>query len=162
MGNIYNAYEVFEIAGQIERNGKRFYEKAATAVKNENAKSLMLSLADIEALHEETFKTLMEELSLKGDIEFPDSENQTLLYLNSMAEGKIFGNLEDDDFLIKSESSYIELIERAIDIEKNSVIFYATIKDIVPKELGKDKIDVIIREEVSHIAALIAEKNKNY
>ena len=33
-------------------------------------------------------------------------------------------------------------------------MFYSGIRDMVPARLGRDKIDEIIREEVSHVAML--------
>ena len=53
-----------------------------------------------------------------------------------------------------------EILKIAIGLEKESIVFYVGIKDIVPKSLGKDKIDAIIREEMSHVV-LLSDQLKN-
>ncbi|RKX37730.1 MAG: rubrerythrin, partial [Thermotogae bacterium] len=44
----------------------------------------------------------------------------------------------------------------AIELEKDSVIYYyhMGIKQVVPESLGKEKVDSIIEEEMSHITLL--------
>jgi rubrerythrin len=47
-----------------------------------------------------------------------------------------------------------ELLEIAIGAERNSILFYVGLKELVPTEASKDKVEAIIREEVSHAAEL--------
>jgi rubrerythrin len=42
-------------------------------------------------------------------------------------------------------------------MEKDSIVFYVGIKDLVPEKLGKNKIDNIIDEEKKHILLLANE-----
>lgn len=162
MGLIFNAREVFEIAEQIERNGGKFYRHAADTVKDEKAKKFLLKLAEMEDVHESFFAGIKEKFSSAADTEaLPDAENQALAYLQAMAEGKVFGNIEDITSKIRPDDSFVDIITTAIEFEKDTIVFFAAIKDLVPKELGKDKIDSLIREEVSHVAILLNEKAKN-
>ena len=41
--------------------------------------------------------------------------------------------------------------------EKDSIVFYLGMKEIVPENLGKTKIDQIIKEEMAHIKLLSKE-----
>ena len=50
-----------------------------------------------------------------------------------------------------------EVLETAIGLEKESVVFYTGMKELVPERLGKDKIDPIIKEEIGHITDLRAQ-----
>ena len=59
----FNAFEVFEIAEQIERNGVKFYRKAAESISDSKIKQTLLDLADMEAEHEKTFADMRKELS---------------------------------------------------------------------------------------------------
>ena len=43
-----------------------------------------------------------------------------------------------------------QVIETAIGLEKESILFYLGLKDIVPPKLGRVKIDEIIEEEKRH------------
>ncbi|OGV32463.1 MAG: hypothetical protein A2020_02095 [Lentisphaerae bacterium GWF2_45_14] len=161
MGLIFNAREVFEIAEQIERNGGKFYRHAAQTVKDEKAKKFLLKLAEMEDVHESFFSLLKEKFSPTEEVAgLPDSENQALAYLQAMAEGKVFGNVEDITSKIAPGSSFVDIINTAIGFEKDTIVFFAAIKDLVPQDLGKNNIDSLIREEVSHIAILLGEKAK--
>jgi rubrerythrin len=42
----------------------------------------------------------------------------------------------------------------AMDMEKDSIVFYLGMKEMVPERLGKDRIDGIIKEEMGHLALL--------
>ena len=51
----FNADEVFQIAIDIEENGKHFYEKAMDIVDNPDVKAVLGSLAKDEAEHLKRF-----------------------------------------------------------------------------------------------------------
>ncbi len=42
-----------------------------------------------------------------------------------------------------------DLLELALSFEKDSVVFYVGVKDLVPPEVGKEQVDEIIKEEMS-------------
>ena len=48
----------------------------------------------------------------------------------------------------------------AIGLEKDAVLFYLGMKDVVPENLGKGKVDFIIEEEKQHLVTLTAELKK--
>jgi rubrerythrin len=50
-----------------------------------------------------------------------------------------------------------DILKAAIGYEKDSIVFYLGIKEVVPPELGKDRIDAILKEEMSHVAVLSDE-----
>ena len=41
-----------------------------------------------------------------------------------------------------------------MDFEKDSVVLYTAMKDLVPENLGKETIDKLIKEEMSHISLI--------
>ncbi len=47
-----------------------------------------------------------------------------------------------------------DILHTAIGLEKESVLFYLGLKDMVQPKYGLERIDEIIREERSHIAQL--------
>jgi len=51
----FNADEIFEMAEQIERNGAKFYRRAAEQVTSPDGSELLLNLAVMEDVHEKTF-----------------------------------------------------------------------------------------------------------
>ncbi len=48
----------------------------------------------------------------------------------------------------------MKLLKIAIELEKDSVIYYMGIKQVIPESFGKEKVDSIIKEEMSHITLL--------
>ena len=47
-----------------------------------------------------------------------------------------------------------DILMAAIEAEKDSIVFYLGMKDAVPDDLGKSRLDAIIREEMGHVRLL--------
>ena len=145
----FNADEVFEIAEQIERNGAEFYRRAAENIDEPENKKFLLDLAIMEDEHEQTFKQMRSELTKneKSMTTF-DPEGESEVYLKSLADTRVFYEKDIDTTSLK------EIFKSGISAEKDSIVFYLGMKEVVPPHLGKDKLDVIIKEEMSHIKLL--------
>jgi rubrerythrin len=50
--------------------------------------------------------------------------------------------------------TYDVILEKAMLIEKNSVFFYTTVKEIMQSRMSAGAVDRIIHEEVSHFSML--------
>jgi rubrerythrin len=145
----FTAKEIFEMAKQIERNGIAFYQKAAKSVSDAGEKEMLLDLARMEEDHEATFEKM--EAELKEQESAPtvfDPEDEGVQYLKSLADTRVFFEKEIDLSSIKS------ILKSAITAEKDSIVFYLGMKELVPEKLGKERIDAIIKEEMSHIRLL--------
>jgi rubrerythrin len=152
MGIDFNADEVFEIAEQIERNGAKFYRSIAEKINDINKKQLLTNLAKMEDEHEQTFKTLRSKLSTNEKIQTTfDPEGESERYLRALADTRVF---YEKDVI---PTSLEDILKFAITIEKDSIVFYLGMKDIVPDHLGKQKLDDIIKEEMSHVNLLSME-----
>jgi len=156
MSHDFNVDEVFEMAEQVERNGAKFYRDAALNIDDEGAKKLLNEFAEMEDEHEKTFAALRSELK-DGDKQRTvfDPEGESALYLRALADTRVFFKKEIDTTSLK------EILKAALTAEKDSIVFYLGMKDLVPEKLGKDKIDHIIREEMGHIK-LIGGKLKAF
>jgi rubrerythrin len=151
---IFNADEVLAIAEQIERNGIEFYERAAARFRGD-AKRTLLRLADMERTHVQVFSAMRRELSDAGEgLKAFDPEGEAARYLAAFADGQIFDLSTDPLALLGSQDSDRDILESAIGLEKDSVVFYVAIRDAVPESLGKDRIEKIIKEEMEHIVLL--------
>lgn len=148
----FNADEIFEIAEQIERNGANFYRTAAENITDEDKKKLLIHLAEMEDDHEKTFKTLRDELSEnEKTMTTFDPEGEAADYLRLLADTRIFYEKEVDI------TSLNEVFKTAITAEKDSIVFYLGMKNVVPSHQGKDWLDRIIKEEMDHIRLLSKE-----
>ena len=148
----FNADEVFEIAEQIERNGAEFYRTAAENIADADKKKLLIDLAEMEDEHEQTFRTMRSELTQDEKILTTfDPEGESESYLRALADTRVFYEKEIPT------TSFKDILTTAITAEKESIVFYLGMKDVVPAHLGKQKLDEIIKEEMSHIKLLSKE-----
>ncbi|MCJ7615251.1 MAG: ferritin family protein [Desulfobacterales bacterium] len=159
----FNADEIFEIARQIEKNGAEFYKLAAEIVDKPSVRKLLLELAAMEIEHEKTFISLRANLSdQEKEKTVFDPEDESVLYLKALADSRIFLKKDIPDVLTnmnQAEKDFAKkIIKYAMAAEKDSIVFYLGMKDLVPENLGKDKIDQIIKEEMSHIRLLGKEQ----
>ena len=155
MSITFNAFEIFEMAEQIERNGVKFYRKAAQSVSDRQMRQMLEELADMEVEHEETFAAMRKQLSDEAwAARVFDPENEMALYLQAMASGHVFDLRKDPSEQLKGTESIEEILKLAINAEKDSIVFYLGLKDFVPVKAGKDKVEAIVKEEMGHIAVL--------
>jgi rubrerythrin len=145
----FNADDVFEMAEQIEKNGAAFYREAAEAVTDPDAKQFLADLAAMEDDHEKTFASMRKKLTEteKTKTVF-DPQDEAAAYLKALADTRIFFEKEIDT------TSMQAILKAAILAEKDSIVFYLGMKDLVPDALGQSHLDNIIKEEMSHIKLL--------
>ena len=145
----FNADDVFEMAEQIERNGAAFYRQAAADVSDSDAKSFLQGLAAMEVDHEKTFASMRKQISAgeKAPTVF-DPEDESAAYLKALADTRVFFEKDIDT------TSLHAILKAAILAEKDSIVFYLGMKDLVPDALGQSRLDDIIKEEMSHIKLL--------
>jgi len=152
----FNANEIFEMAEEIEREGAIFYRKAAEKTSDDGTKKMLLDMADMEDGHLETFQKMRKELSgqEKGWAVF-DTDDQSVLYLQAMADARGYeGRITPSKELTGSETPK-EILETALNSEKESIVFYFGLKGLVPPKAGRGKVEAIIIEELSHITTLL-------
>ena len=151
---VFNAAEIFEIAINIEINGQKFYSKASEITEDPKVSELLKSLGEMEVSHEEYFRKLKNTFAEKYESEMPDMDEQLNLYLKSYADGKVFSSSVPPEALISQDSTVEEIFETAIDFERKTVVFFTLIREMLPESLDRDKIDILIKEELKHVALL--------
>jgi rubrerythrin len=154
----FNADEIFLMAEQIERNGSAFYRRAASFAASSNAAQVFLKLAGMEEEHEKFFARMRAELSERERRPaVPDPDDQALGYLKAWANGHVFDVRTNPAQRLQGKEKAEDILQTAIGLEKDSVVFYLGMKDAIPQRLGRSKIDGIIKEEMGHIATLSRE-----
>ncbi len=157
----FNADEIFKIGVQIEKNGYAFYSAAAQRSSDDQIKQLLGELAHWEERHIEIFEKLRKELSAQADVmaEF-DPDNTVHLYLKSIADSKVFVKGQKMDGELDICNSPSDVLATALAFEKDSVVFYSSMKEAVRSDLGKEDIDKLIREELLHVGIITQELTK--
>ena len=151
----FSADEIFEMAEQIERNGASFYHKAAAQTANEQTRQVLEDLARMEDEHGATFAAMRAELTGAETAHTSfDPQGQVGLYLRAFVDGKVFDVGADPAAQLSGSETLQEVLGKAIALEKDSIVFYLGIRQVVPGKLGAEKIERIIQEEMSHIRIL--------
>lgn len=158
MAQVFNANEVFNIGVQIEKNGKEFYLEAQKRTNDPFLKKMFAQLAAWEGNHVELFEQLRANLptNANSQIEY-DPDNMIHLYLKSVADNKLYVS---QDYAIDSCKTQLEILKKALNFERESVVLYSSMKELVPQNLGKDEIDKLVIEELKHVGQLTKEINK--
>jgi len=155
MSIFFNAAEILEMAVQIERNGAKFYRTAGANATDQSIQSMFDELAAMEVQHQATFSTILKEVTAKGTTATVfDPEDQGVLYLRAMADGRVFDTKTDPSSKLTGKESLDQILNIAIGLEKESIVFYLGIKEMVREKSDKEHIDRIIREEMGHITML--------
>ncbi|HJN16867.1 MAG TPA: ferritin family protein [Armatimonadota bacterium] len=153
----FNAAEVYEMAEEIERNGAKFYRKAADQCEAE-VRPLLLKLAGMEDQHEVTFKAMHAELPPEASQPLVfDPDDEASAYLQAMADGYVFDVRSDPAEALTGDETSVEVLKMALEREKESVVFFTGMKQMIPEELGKEKVQAIIEEEIDHIGFVSRE-----
>lgn len=158
----FNADAILEMAEQIERNGVKFYQTAARRVLSPSVKEMLTRLARMEEEHEKTFAALRKELSKpERSPAFLELDADVQQYLLALSNTRVFKNDPKTNLKISETHSEADILEEiyraAIRTEKDSIVFYAGLREMVPVAFGKSKVDAIIKEEMQHITMLSLE-----
>ncbi len=153
----FNIDEIFTIAVDIEKNGEMFYRRSAELAKDQDAKKLLTELADWENGHIKIFSDLRTQMRDANEKDLTwDPYGEVELYLQAVANRKVFTSEQDVATFADRHSSLKEVLEFALAREKDAVVFYTSL-DMVMGDLSGGKVNTIIKEEYSHIR-MITEK----
>ena len=160
MAITFSMDEIFAMAERIERNGVSFYRKAAQGVSDAKLKRIFEELIEMELDHEKTFAAMRAELV--GSEQLPsvfDPDDEVGMYLQTIADGRVFDITADFSEKLTGRETPQNILNTAIGLEKDSIIFYLGLEEYIPPKAGRDKIRAIIKEEMGHIT-LLADKLK--
>ncbi len=157
MSIAFSVSELINIAIGIERRGITFYDIMAKSTDNEIARHVFQGLTDMERGHIQIFQDMLGESD-----KYPPSETSSeeyAGYLQALIDSAVF-----TDDMITSEmatraNSDIEAVELGISAEKDSILFYYEMKDIMPRP-AQPTVNQIIAEEKSHLRQLSGLKKE--
>ncbi len=150
-----NTYEVLEMAQRIERNGARFYRKAAEQAASQDLRQTLLKLATDEEDHEKIFAEMAEQLAYEErKVTLFEPVTKIADYLATLADSKVFNLSSDFSSQLTGKETPADVLKIAIDKEKDSIVFYLGLRDCVPVQASRDTVDAILRQELGHVNTL--------
>ncbi|ACM22772.1 MULTISPECIES: ferritin-like domain-containing protein [Thermotoga] len=152
---MFSAKELLSIAVRVEKDGEEFYRKLAERFEKPDIKEFFSYMARQEAEHARTFESIGEELGVDEEtyLNLEDAEE----YLKSFVEGRFFPDAATMEKYLK-ERSVEEAIDFSISVEKETIIFYYEILELLKNERAKDLVRSIINQEKQHVVKLLRIK----
>lgn len=151
MGNIFSAPEVVEMGIQIEKNGRDFYSGAIALIKSDKPKDIFTYLAGEEEKHIMTFEAMLSDVKKYEPSEAYPGEY--FAYLKALAKGYVFTKEGKGKEIAKNVKSQNDAIELGIGFEKDSILFYQGMKQIVLED-EHEVIQKLIEQEQKHLLKL--------
>jgi len=137
------------MAIQLEKNAETFYREALARVSTPILEPVLVCLADEERDHAQWFerlKRVLEEAKAGGEKgEMSGAE------LRSLVGDQNFSLAEVD---LSEIDSVPELIELAVEHEKDTIIFYQMLKSFIDSPETTKELDEVIAQEEQHIKLL--------
>ena len=158
MTKILDVSEIYQFAIRIEENGIKFYSEFAKKTKNKKIKDLFSALSYAEVEHKKTFEKMLSEIEKYEPQEaYPE---EYFSYLKAYADGLIFDlkQLKEQQNKLKTTT---QILDFAIQREKDSILYYQEIKNLISEKQQKE-LEKIINEERKHMLDLTYIKNMIY
>ncbi len=153
----FSGNELIDIAIGIERTGIAFYDIMARSTRNGTAREVFQHLADAERQHIQVFQGLLTDADKYQVTETHVGEYA--VYVKALVDSAVFTDDFATDEMANRAGSDIEAIELAINAEKDSILFYYEMKEIMPRP-AQPTVNQIITEEKSHLRQLSGLKKE--
>ena len=143
--------ELINIAIGIERRGIAFYDVLARSTQNVKAREIFQYLVGMERDHIRVFQSMLDEAD---KYEVPEAyAGEYAAYLQALVDSAVFTDDTVTSELATQSENDIAAIELGVSAEKDSILFYYEMREIVPKST-RATIDKIIAEEKLHLRQL--------
>ena len=149
--------ELINIAIGIERRGVDFYDVMAKSTQNAAAREIFRYLAGVEREHIQIFRNMLNETEKH---ETPEAyAGEYAAYLQALVDSAVFtDDMATSEIATQAEGS-VSAIELGIMAEKDSILFYYGMKEIMPQGIHSI-LNRVIAEEKLHLRQLSDLKKK--
>ena len=152
MRSTEQAETIFSLAVEIERDLGEFYKAATHSVQNDQVIKVLIRLSEMEAEHVDNFLKMRSDLI--GNIGRLNEIGKASPYLGAVLGGKIKPFSIPTQRRISSGEREEKIIQMAMDLERETILFYLSLLPLVTNESTNRIIHHIIQEEMGHIAVL--------
>ena len=149
--SITSLVSVLDLAVWLEKHGQDFYERAHDEAVDAGLKETFSALANEERKHCAIYTNLYEMYtgkSAEGEELFGEYGNFIRLLIKEITES----------LAIEEMLSQEDLIDRALQFEKNTLLFFAEVKPLFRGKAGAI-IEAVCREEKRHIQQLLERRD---
>ncbi|MFC1955799.1 ferritin family protein [Chloroflexota bacterium] len=147
----FSGPELINIAIGIERRGIAFYDIMTRSTDNAATRNVFQYLTNMEREHIKVFEGMLDEADKYQIPETYDQEYAS--YIRALVDTMVFTDDMVTSEMATQADSDIKALELAIGAEKDSILFYYEMKEIMPHR-AKPTVNRIITEEKSHLRQL--------
>jgi rubrerythrin len=155
---VFTAGELYDIAVGIERNGVAYYDSLAELATDHGLKDTYEFLAGMERHHIEVFHKLRAGAGTGAVVPAID-EAEYAGYLKALIDSSVFTDDQVARDIAKRVAGPAEALQVALGAEKDSILFYTEMRDLVPQG-ERDAVSEIIKEERKHVRELSELKRR--
>lgn len=153
----FSGSELINIAIGIEKRGIVFYDIMAKSTENAMARDTFQYLADMERTHISIFQGMLSETD---KYQIPEGYiEEHAGYLQALIDSAVFTDDAITSEIATQANSDTQALELGIGAEKDSILFYYQLKELMPQR-AQPTVNKIILEEKSHLRELSELKNK--
>jgi len=143
------------MAVKIESDGAEFYLKASKRVNNPEACRELKKLEEMEIEHKKIFSEMKSQYSKSNiDAITQDKDPKIENDLNIFQDNRIFNFNTGIYKTITDDRALLDIINMAITLEKDTIVFYSGLVNLITAESFNNVLNKVIREEISHLAIL--------
>lgn len=149
--------ELINIAIGIERRGVIFYDIMTRSTKDTVTRDVFQCLVGMEREHIKIFQDMLSETDKHETPETYAGEYEA--YLQALVDSAVFTDDLATSEMANQVDSDIKAIELGISAEKDSILFYYNMKELMGQR-AQAMVNKIITEEKSHLRQLSELKKK--
>ena len=151
----FNEVEAVKIAQNMEKQGLAFYEAAAERAAGTSARDTFLQLAEEERKHLAQFQELEEDLQARRreGAGYADDED-IAAYIERLLQTQVFAEEGDAARLARDVKGDYEALSVGMRAERDSILFYQEMIDLVDSPLAREAFGRILTEERQHLRLL--------
>lgn len=154
MSKLFYLSEIVKFAIQKEQESFDLYQKLAQQVSNIEVRAIFEVLASEEVKHKDFYNHMLANVKNEQTPGVKEDEEYQAYMETLISDSRYIPALTADDF-----KNIPKVLDYAIAREKDSVLFYSSLKNFIPASAYAD-IDKIIHEEERHASILLRVKEK--
>lgn len=151
MSILLNGDDLIDLAVQTETRGEAYYQQAAAQAEPGPARDLFTYLAEQEAQHRETFRSLIGAV-VTSEID-PTTWDEAIAYIEATVDRAFFAGGDQPIKAIDAQTTVADMLAQAIAFEQQTLLYFATLRDLV-QPANRPLVDQIVAEERSHVRKL--------
>jgi rubrerythrin len=143
--------EAIQIAIQLEKDGRQFFEKAAEETKNELGKKMFLKLASDEVRHLVTFEKMFKSLA------DPKTWKELLKEAPPRERMPYFSEKAESRSPVEKGAGEVEALRQALEVERKAIDFFKKVAEQAGDPEASRIFETIAQEEVTHYDLIQAQ-----